>query len=332
MRIIKIVGIIFFLLLLICGVLYYFFGPESFTSEEVIFTVPTVPAGFDAVAALAEQKIVKNIQGFQFLYLWFSGGGTIKPGGYRLNKNMNAWQVMGRVTGKPDLLWVTISGCRRKEEIGEKLANVLGWTSTRLDEWNSTYSDNDDYKEGVYYPDSYLIPADEPPAAVAKRFLDRFNEKFAPLADAYIAKNIKWTTGLKIASLIGRESGGVDDMKLISGIIWNRLDKDMPLQIDATMQYTQGKHADPSASSGQVWWGPVDLVQKQSDSPYNSYLKKGLPPTPICSPSIEELDAALNPAETDCLFYLHDRARQIHCAKTYAEHKLNIEKYLNTDL
>jgi UPF0755 protein len=268
--------------------------------------------------------LVKNIKGFQFLYLWFSGGGTIKPGGYRLNKNMNAWQVMKRVTGKPDLLWVTITGCPRKEQIGEKLADILEWDASKLEQWNTTFTaENFDYTEGIYYPDTYLIPADEAPAAVAKRFVDRFNEKFAPLTDAYIAKNIKWTTGLKIASLIGRESGGTDDMKLISGIIWNRLDQGMVLQIDATMQYTHGKRSDGT------WWGPVDLKEKQSDSPYNSYLHKGLPPTPICSPTIEIIEAALNPQDTDCLYYLHDRARQIHCAATYAGHKANIEKYLN---
>jgi UPF0755 protein len=164
---------------------------------------------------------------------------------------------------------------------------------------------------------------DEAPEAVAKRFVDHFNEKFAPLADAYVAKNIKWTTGLKIASLIGRESGGAGDMKLISGIIWNRLNQGMPLQIDATMQYTHGKRPDGT------WWGPVDLKEKQSDSPYNSYVYKGLPPAPICSPTIEVIEAALNPEDTDCLFYLHDRTRQIHCAATYAVHKANIEKYLN---
>ena len=240
---------------------------------------------------------------------------------------MNAWQVMKRVTGRPDLLWVTVTGCQRKEQIGEKLAGVFGWDAAKLEEWNTAYTTaNSDYAEGVYYPDTYLIPADESPTMVAKRFVDHFNEKFAPLADAYIAKNIKWTTGLKIASLIGRESGGVDDMKLISGIIWNRLDKGMPLQIDATMQYTQGKKPDGS------WWGSIDLTEKQSDSPYNSYIHKGLPPTPLCSPSIEAIDAALNPEDTKCLYYLHDHARQIHCAVTYVQHKANIEKYLNTSL
>ena len=97
----------------------------------------------------------------------------------------------------------------------------------------------------------------------------------------------------------------------------------MALQIDATMQYTLGKN-----SEGK-WWGSIVLDEKQNDSPYNSYLHKGLPPTPICSPNIDYIEAALNPEETDCLFYLHDHFKQIHCAVTYEEHLQNIKKYLN---
>ena len=74
-------------------------------------------------------------------------------------------------------------------------------------------------------------------------------------------QNIKWTTGLKIASLIQREAAGPEDMNLISGIIWNRLNTDTKLQIDATMQYTKGKKSDGS------WWGGVDLAEKRADSP-----------------------------------------------------------------
>lgn len=237
---------------------------------------------------------------------------------------MNAWEVMNKITGRPDLAWVTVSGCQRKEQIGEKLAAVLGWSDETLKKWNIVYTSvSPEYFEGVYYPDTYLIPTDESGEQVAKRFIDRFNEKFAPLAEKYAAANIKWTTGLKIASLIAREAAGTTDMKVISGVIWNRLNIGMPLQIDATMQYTLGKKPDGP------WWGVVDLAEKQNDSPYNSYLYKGLPPTPICSPNIAAIEAALNPEPTDCLFYLHDGDKQIHCAKTYEEHLANIRKYLN---
>jgi UPF0755 protein len=65
------------------------------------------------------------------------------------------------------------------------------------------------------------------------------------------------------------------------------------------------------------------------DSPYNTYQYKGLTPHPICNPGLDAIEAALNPIKTDCLYYLHDKNKQIHCAETYEEHKANIEKYLN---
>jgi len=203
------------------------------------------------------------------------------------------------------------------------LAEALGWNKEKLEKWSTVYTNSKpEYIEGVYYPDTYLIPVDESGDQIAKRLINRFNEKFAPYAEKYIAANIRWVTGLKIASLIAREAAGLNDMKLISGIIWNRLDKGMPLQIDATMQYTLGKNREGK------WWGSIVLDEKQNDSPYNSYLHKGLPPTPICSPNIDYIEAALNLEETDCIFYLHDNFKQIHCTETYEEHLKNIKKYL----
>ncbi len=301
----------------------YFLGPVGKSDTLQVFVVPEDQYGFNFAESLKKQGLIKNEKAFQFIFNNFAAGKEIKSGGYRLNQKMNSWQILQKLFGKQDLYWVTISYCPRKEQVGEKLTEILGWSEDQLKEWNNLYTDkNSEYFEGVFYPDTYLIPADETPAQVAQRFIANFNQKFAPLADAYIAKNIKWTTGLKIASLIAREAAGKADMKLISGIIWNRLNDEMPLQIDATMQYTLGKNDTGS------WWGTIDISEKQSDSLYNSYKYKGLPPTPICSPNIDAIEAALNPEETDCLFYLHDASGQIHCAKTYAEHLQNIETYL----
>lgn len=311
----------FVLILAVSG--WMFFGPVGSSKEFEIFAVPQSRTDFDATRELVELKLIKNPKAFKFLLDTFFKDKYIESGGYRLSQSMNAWQIAKKITGRQDLFWVVISFCPRKEQVGEKLTGILNWQSDQLSTWNTLYkNDKPEYFEGVYYPDTYLLPADETPAQVAQRFINHFNEKFAPLAAQFAAKNIRWTTGLKIASLIAREAAGTEDMKLISGIIWNRLDKGMPLQIDATMQYTLGKNADGS------WWGNISLEQKQSDSPYNSYLYKGLPPTPICSPNLDAIEAALNPEETDCLYYLHDENKQIHCAKTYKEHLTNVKKYL----
>ncbi|KKQ91982.1 MAG: Aminodeoxychorismate lyase [Candidatus Woesebacteria bacterium GW2011_GWA2_40_7] len=300
----------------------YFDSPGNSTQTQV-FVIPQDQIDFDIAQELRKEGLIKNAKGLNFLMDTFALGKFVAPGGYKLSRNMNAWQVMKKITSKEDLSWVTISFCPRKEQVGEKLAKALDWNSETLEKWNTVYTNTKpEYFEGVYYPDTYLIPRDENGAQIANRFISHFNEKFAPFTSSANEKNIKWTTVLKIASLIAREAGGKEDMKVISGIIWNRLNKNMALQIDATMQYTLGKNENGS------WWGNIDLSQKRKDSPYNSYLYKGLPPTPICSPNIDAIDAALNPEETDCLFYLHDTNKQIHCAETYTEHKANIEKYL----
>lgn len=316
--------LIFILILTALPFYWYYFGPVGGGKEAEIFIIPKNIDGFNLVQNLEDGKFIKKNKVLEFYINTFVFFNEIKPGGYRLNKNMWSLDVFKIINGKPDLVWISYSSCLRKEQIGEILASGLGWSSQELEKWNTIYTNSSsEYFEGVYYPDTYLIPVDESGDAVAQRLINRFNEKFAPLSDKYISANIRWVTGLKIASLIAREAAGKSDMKLISGIIWNRLDKGMPLQIDATMQYTLGKNSDDK------WWGAIDLKEQKNDSPYNSYLHKGLPPTPICSPNIDYIEAALEPEETDCLFYLHDHFKQIHCAVTYEEHLQNIKKYLD---
>lgn len=319
----KILIFILFLVLVISPFYWYFFGPVGGDEETEIFVIPKNLQDFNLMQKLEEGKFIKKNRVLEYYLNTFVFFADVHPGGYKLNRNMWALDIFKKINGKPDLVWVSWSSCLRKEQVGEILAEVLGWNRQELEKWNSVYTDTEpEYFEGVYYPDTYLIPIDENGDQVAKRLINRFNEKFAPLADKYVEANIRWVTGLKIASLIAREAAGISDMKLISGIIWNRLDKGMALQIDATMQYTLGKN-----SQGK-WWGSIDLKEQKNDSPYNSYLHKGLPPTPICSANIDYIEAALNPEETDCLFYLHDHFKQIHCAVTYNEHLQNIKKYL----
>ena len=320
----KILIFLFFVILVTFPFYWYFFGPVSGSNESKIFIIPKNIDGFNLVQKLEREKFIKKNKVLEYYIDTFTFFTELKPGGYRLSKNMWAFDVFKKINGKPDLVWISYSSCLRKEQIAEILAEGLDWNSEQLTKWNTVYTNlKQEYFEGVYYPDTYLIPVDEDGEQIAKRLINRFNEKFAPLANRYVAANIRWVTGIKIASLIAREAAGIYDMKLISGIIWNRLDKGMPLQIDATMQYTLGKNKEGK------WWGAIDLKEQKNDSPYNSYFYKGLPPTPICSPNIDYIDAALNPEETNCLFYLHDHFKQIHCAVTYEEHLENIKKYLN---
>lgn len=335
----KILFNIFIFIVILTSILafsvWWYLGSVTSEPKEEMFVVAEDAGSLEAISDLAQKKFIKNGTAFFLLFNFFGGDKEIMPGGYMLAHDLNAWEVLNKITSKPDLLWLTIRGCLRREQIGEMIGKKLGWDEQNLESWNNAYKNlGEEYFEGVYYPDTYLVPVSETGAQVAKRFINRFNEKFAPLSQQFQDKNIRWVTALKIASLIEREAAGLEDMKLISGIIWNRLDIGMKLQIDATMQYTRGssisfEYSGQDPVSGlRTWWGNINLAEKTSDSPYNTYVHKGLPPTPICSPGIDSIEAVLKPEETDCLFYLHDIGHQIHCAKTYAEHKENIEKYL----
>jgi UPF0755 protein len=319
-------NVIVFLLIIIVIITpfyWHFFGPMGNSKQIKIFVVPKNKENFNLMQKLEEGNYIKKNSILEYYLNTFVFFNDVKPGGYKISTNMWALDIFRKLKGKPDLVWVSWSSCLRKEQIGEILAKALDWDNKKLEKWNTVDTNSSpEYFEGVYYPDTYLIPVEESGEQVAKRLINRFNEKFRPLSEKYVEKNIRWVTGLKIASLISREAAGSSDMHLISGIIWNRLDKGMALQIDATMQYTLGKN-----SEGK-WWGQIDLKEQKKDSPYNSYLYKGLPPTPICSPNIDYIEAALNPEETDCLFYLHDHFKQIHCSRTYEEHLQNIKKYL----
>lgn len=292
------------------------------TADDIVFVVPQLSADFDVPKELYAQRLIRNEAAFRWFMMVFGPGKSTVPGGYRLNQSMTAWSLVTALTSPPQLVWVSIREGIRKEQIGEYLATILGWSPEEEVLWNRYNKDSPEYSEGVYFPDTYLLPTDEPVSAVAKRFIDRFNEKFAPYLDKFTAKNVKWTTAIKIASLIERESGGDSDKALIAGVIWNRLDKDMKLEIDATLQYVKG-------NTNDGWWSRVVPADKYRDSPYNTYRNKGLPPGPISNPGLAAIEAVLNPEETDCIFYLHSPDRQIHCAVTYEEHLENIRTFLN---
>lgn len=319
----KIVVATFVLITVVAAGWWLLLGPVGRESRPGVFAVPEQREGVDVVKKLENEGYVRSASAFRLLLWAFARDKEIASGGFRLDPAMGVWQVMKQVTGEPQLAWVTTSGCLRKEHVGEMIGPKLGWSSEQLAAWNAVYNDKKpEWIEGVYFPDTYLLPKDEPVEAVARRFVDNFNAKLSPIMGEFVKQNIKWTTGLKIASLIAREAAGPEDMKLIAGIIWNRLNTGMKLEIDATMQYTKGKKPDGS------WWGSVDLAEKRRDSPYNTYRRRGLPPTPICSPGLDAIQAVLEPEETDCIFYLHDRNKKIHCAATYKEHVNNIRTYL----
>jgi len=210
----------------------------------------------------------------------------------------------------------------RKEEVAALFGKKLKWTDTEKKEFVLLSPDNSLEKgEGYFYPDTYYIPhASTTPAAVHDEVVARFHDEVLKRYATSTATIVNVELALKIASIIQREAAGKHDMAIVSGVIWNRIFKDMTLDMDATLQYAKGNEK-------IGWWPRVVSKDKYIDSPYNTYQNGGLPPTPISNPSIAAINAALNPKKTDAIFYLHDRRRRIHTAKTYKQHVANINKF-----
>jgi len=317
-------GIFILLIVVSLGVVYYlFFSASQKEVTETVFIVNKKQTKEQTVDKLKNQGFIRSTKAFQLVLKIKKINKDIEPGGYYLSKNMNAWKLAQEISASPDMKWVTIPEGYRKEQIGEILASTLGWSEEELNKWNTVYTKmNVDYLEGTYFPDTYLIPVDENGLDIAKRMTRRFDEQFAPYISQFANQNILWTTGLKLASIIQREAGSKTDMPVIAGVMWNRLNQGMNLEIDATVQYARGK-------TENGWWTPIKSEDITNiDSPYNTYKYKGLSPHPIANPGLDAIEAVLHPQETDCLYYLHDNNRQIHCAKTYEEHKANVAKYL----
>jgi len=164
--------------------------------------------------------------------------------------------------------------------------------------------------EGYLFPDTYDFPPLLGALEVVKMRLRTFDRKvYKPLG---MPPNIGRI--VTIASLIELEAGNDRDRALISGVIQNRLNKGIPLQLDASIVYALGK------------WRRLHFKDyKNVKSPYNLYLHKGLPPTPICSPSLKSIEAAMHPAHHHYLFYVALPNGESLFSTTFEEHKKKIK-------
>lgn len=297
------------------------FGAPRVGTQPEQFTVPRGSTLADISSALAAQGFVRSSPAFHIYFHVFDRGATISPGGYYISSSMNAWTIARTLIAPPSMRWVVIPEGLRKEEIADIVTQTLDWSSSTEAGFLADTNTDPEYIEGVYFPDTYLIPMTDSPQDVVSELQSEFNQQFAPYAQIAINKNIKWTAALTLASIIQREAAGESDMPLISGILWNRLLQNMALDVDSTVQYARGDTPDG-------WWAPLAPGDTKIDSPFNTYTHAGLPPHPISNPGIAAISAALNPATTTCLYYLHDNNRVIHCADTLDEQENNIVKYL----
>lgn len=174
--------------------------------------------------------------------------------------------------------------------------------------------------EGHLFPDTYRFKKDPSIFEIIRKMNENFKNKTrdmdSPGADEIV-----------MASILEKEVKSEEDMKIVSGILWKRLETGMLLQVDATVAYGVCK-------SGGLFFcdvSNVNLVDNiKLDAPYNTYTRKGLPPGPISNPGLKAIKAAMNPVSSDYWFYLSARAEDGRTifSKTSAEHEKNRRKYL----
>ncbi len=222
----------------------------------------------------------------------------------------------------PSIRIIRVEEGLRKEQIASIMAGKLGWDQLQKNQFIDFHlALNTTNLEGHYFPYTYMILKNQSPSSVTATMLREFNKETSTISKPKSKNIVNPDTALKVASIVQREASGKGDMKLIAGIIWNRLFSGMKLQVDATLQYAKGSEQDG-------WWSEVTPVDKKIDSSYNTYLHVGLPPSPISNPGLSAIDATYNPVKTSCLFFMHDKRGNIHCSRTYEEHKKNIARYL----
>ena len=148
--------------------------------------------------------------------------------------------------------------------------------------------------EGFLYPDTYNAPADATPHQVIDMMLKNFDRVFKKEYYEKIKERKKSLMEIiTIASIVEREAKTKEDKKKVASVIYNRLKAGMPLQMDSILAYITGEEKIKAS-----------LKDTQVDSKYNPYKNKGLPPGPICSPGKDSIEAAINPDETEYLYFV----------------------------
>lgn len=211
----------------------------------------------------------------------------------------------------------------RREEVVKNFGQILNWDDVE----RQTFSDAittapPTLPDGTFFPGRYITNKDATPEAVASLVRERFTAEILARYPESVAAVVPLKEALTIASLLEREAYAFDQMREISGVIWNRLFSDMPLQLDATLQYVKANDPDQP-----TWWPSVKPEDKFLSSPFNTYENIGLPPSPIANPSAAAILAALNPAVTDCLYYFHTDDGTMHCSTSYAEHVESLKQF-----
>jgi UPF0755 protein len=185
--------------------------------------------------------------------------------------------------------------------------------------------------EGFLFPDTYEFNYLVTEKEVLRRMLKNFDRKLTTKMREEIARQNKNIFEIIImASILEREVRTLEDKKMVSNIFWRRIDINMPLQADATIVYflEKQKFVPEQGWTFQQMRREIGLAI-EIDSPYNTYLRRGLPVGPISNPGFDSIYAAINPSANQYWFYLSTPEGETIFSRTYQDHRVAIDKYLN---
>lgn len=300
-KVITIVASILLASVLVAHLVNHFFFPGK--NGEKVHVVIERGEGLGAVAEkLREEGIIRSSLLLRLYAMVRRGDTLVLPGHYLFERGMRYGEVLDLLAQGPNYqVRVTVPEGLTLRQTAEIYSSVLGFTAEDfLAECNSRLhptpfiGDRDVTLEGFLFPKTYDLPPDATPGTVVETMLRQFEKEAAELDWGKAEKRgLTPYEVVIVASMIEKEAMLDDERPLVAAVIYNRLRLGMPLQIDATVQYALPR-----------WKPRLSYQDLQVDSPYNTYRHKGLPPGPICSPGRSSLEAALDPASVDYLYYV----------------------------
>lgn len=308
--------ILVFLLVLVSAVYIEGFRPPADFPTEQYITIEEGESLSSLAEILEEKHIVHSAWWLEVIVRLRGGQRSVHAGDYSFSKPQGAFSIARIIT----------TGAYGLEPIritipeGATVADMAIIYDKRLFKFDADAFFKDAIElEGYLYPDTYHFLPNVREDEVIRVMHDTFNQRIAEFEKELLESSYTLHEVLTLASIIEKEAWKEKDRKLISGVLHNRLDKDMLLQVDATFTYTHNK-------------GTYDITLEEltdDENPYNTYVHKGLPPGPIAAVGYSSINAALNPVPNEYIFYLADRRGTTYYSKTYAEHLLKKRRYVD---
>ncbi len=312
-------------------------GPKAPTDKSyVAVTIPSGASTAQIGSQLEKEGIIVSGLAFNLYSRTHDLSSQYKAGTYSLQRSMNVAKIAQTMAeGKTDNEKFTVIAGNHEYEIGASLAKagmvdeakfkkVIETTDfTEKYDFLQDAQKNKHILEGYLYPDTYELPLGSSEKQVVEKMLDGFQSVFTDDLKARAQKRgMTINQVVIVASIIEREAGIDDDRAKIASVIYNRLNKKMALQMDSTVAYAM-------SVDGNEKKADLSNADTRYDSPYNTYLNKGLPPGPICSPSLKSIQAALYPAKTDYLYFVLSARLDGSCvfSKTSAQFSKDVAAY-----